>query len=131
MSDKVLSQFKQEEEVEAKEVSRVFNVAIIGTGWIAGAYVNPIKELPNVKLVALADLIPGKAEKFAKKNGLDDGTLRYYPSHKELIDNEKDPQQMHNVSQDPAYADVMQDLTAKYYAARKQYRVINSRFTGI
>ena len=40
-----------------------------------------------------------------------------------LIDNEKDPQQMHNVSQDPAYADVMQDLTAKYYAARKQYRV--------
>ncbi len=40
-----------------------------------------------------------------------------------LIDNEKDPQQMHNVSQDPAYAEVMKELTQKYHAARKQYRV--------
>lgn len=40
-----------------------------------------------------------------------------------LIDNEKDPQQMRNVSQDPAYADVMKDLTEKYHAARQQYRV--------
>lgn len=40
-----------------------------------------------------------------------------------LIDNEKDPQQMHNVSQDPAYADVMKELTEKYHAVRTQYRV--------
>ena len=90
MSDKVLSQFKPDEEVAEKVVTRVFKVAIIGTGWIAEAYVKPIKDLPNVELVALADLIPGKAEKFAKKNGLDADKLRFYPSHKELIDNEKD-----------------------------------------
>ena len=40
-----------------------------------------------------------------------------------LIDNEKDPQQMKNVAQDPAYAEVMKELTEKYHAARKQYRV--------
>ena len=91
MSDKVLSQFKQEEEVEVKEVTRKIKVAIIGTGWIASAYTNPIKELANVELVALADLIPGKAEKFAKKYGLTEKyNINYYPSHKELIDNEKD-----------------------------------------
>lgn len=40
-----------------------------------------------------------------------------------LIDNEKDPDQLHNVSQDPAYAEVMKELTEKYYELRKQYRV--------
>ena len=40
-----------------------------------------------------------------------------------LIDNEKDPQQMRNVSQDPAYAEVMKELTEQYHAVRKQYRV--------
>ena len=91
MSDKVLSQFKQEEEVEVKEVTKKIKVAIIGTGWIASAYTNPIKELANVELVALADLIPGKAEKFAEKYGLTEKyNINYYPSHKELIDNEKD-----------------------------------------
>ena len=40
-----------------------------------------------------------------------------------LIDNETDPQQMRNVSQDPAYAEVMKDLTQKYHAARTLYRV--------
>lgn len=91
MSDKVLSQFKQEEEVEVKEVTKKIKVAIIGTGWIASAYTSPIKELANVELVALADLIPGKAEKFAEKYGLTEKyNINYYPSHKELIDNEKD-----------------------------------------
>jgi N-acetylglucosamine-6-sulfatase len=40
-----------------------------------------------------------------------------------LIDNEKDPQQMRNVSQDPAYADVMKQLTETYHKLREQYRV--------
>ena len=40
-----------------------------------------------------------------------------------LIDNEKDPQQMRNVAQDPAYATVMQELMEKYNAVRSQYRV--------
>lgn len=40
-----------------------------------------------------------------------------------LIDNEKDQQQMRNVSQDPAYAEVMKELTEKYHKVRNQYRV--------
>ena len=40
-----------------------------------------------------------------------------------LIDNEKDPAQMKNVSQDPAYADVMKQLTETYHKVRAQYRV--------
>lgn len=40
-----------------------------------------------------------------------------------LIDNEQDPQQMRNVSQDPAYAEVMRELSTRYHAARQQYRV--------
>ena len=40
-----------------------------------------------------------------------------------LIDNETDPQQMRNVAQDPAYAEVMKQLTELYHAARAQYRV--------
>lgn len=40
-----------------------------------------------------------------------------------LIDNEKDPQQMRNVAQDPEYAEVMKELTDQYNAARRLYRV--------
>ena len=40
-----------------------------------------------------------------------------------LIDNEKDPLQMHNVSQLPEYAETMEQLKAIYNDLRKQYRV--------
>ena len=40
-----------------------------------------------------------------------------------LIDNEKDPQQMHNVSQNPDYAEVMKQMKQQYSDLRKQYRV--------
>ena len=40
-----------------------------------------------------------------------------------LIDNEKDPQQLHNVSQLPEYAGTMEELKKIYLDLRKQYRV--------
>ena len=40
-----------------------------------------------------------------------------------LIDNEKDPQQMHNVAQKPEYAPVMEELMQVYKQVREQYRV--------
>ena len=43
--------------------------------------------MPDVEIVAGADLIPGKAEAFFKKHGVEN--VRCYPSHKELIDNEQ------------------------------------------
>ncbi len=45
------------------------------------------KKMPDVEIVAAADLIPGKAEAFMKKFGVEG--VRFYPSHKELIDNEQ------------------------------------------
>ena len=86
MSDKVLSQFKQEVIEEKKEVGRKLKIGIIGTGWIAESHIQSYKAQDDVEIVAAADLIPGKAEKFMKRFGVEG--VRFYPSHKELIDNE-------------------------------------------
>ena len=88
MSDKVLSQFKQEVVEEKKEVGKKLKVGIIGTGWIAESHIQSYKAQDDVEVVAAADLIPGKAEKFMKRFGVEG--VRFYPSHKELIDNEPD-----------------------------------------
>ena len=87
-ADAVLSQFTQAIEEEAVDTSRKLKVGIIGTGWIAESHIQSYKNMPDVEIVAAADLIPGKAEAFMKKFGVEG--VRFYPSHKELIDNEKD-----------------------------------------
>ena len=73
---------------EDKKSTKVFKLAIIGTGGIAGAYANEINKMDDVKVVALADLVEGKAEAFAQKYGWTD--VAFYPSHKQLIDAQKD-----------------------------------------
>ena len=87
MSDAVLSQFKQAEIAEEKEVKKKLKVGIIGTGWIAEAHIESYKRMPDVEIVAGADLIPGKAEKFFERYGVEG--VRCYPSHKEMLDNEE------------------------------------------
>ena len=89
MSDKVLSQFTPEKAEKKVKATKKFRYGIIGTGWIAEAHVESIKLMDDVEIVAMADLVPGKAEAFAKKLGLDAAKIHYYPSHKEMIDNEK------------------------------------------
>ena len=88
MSDAVLSQFTQSVQEEKKASDRKLKVGIIGTGWIAEAHIESYLEMDDVEVVCMADLIPGKAEKFAKRYGVEG--VRFYPSHKELIDNEPD-----------------------------------------
>ena len=88
MSDSVLSRFTQEVEEEKVSTGKVFKVGIIGTGWIAEAHIESYLQMDDVEIVAAADLIPGKAEKFMKRYGVEG--VRLYPSHKELLDNEKD-----------------------------------------
>lgn len=75
---------------EQKEIdtSRKMRVAIIGTGWIAESHIVEYQKMPDVEVVAMADLIEGKAEAFAERFGVEN--VRFYRSHKELIDNEKD-----------------------------------------
>lgn len=70
------------------DTSRKMKVGIIGTGWIAEAHIAEYKKMPDVEVIAMADLIDGKAEAFAKQFEVEN--VRFYKDHKELIDNEKD-----------------------------------------
>ena len=88
MSDAVLSQFKQTVvEEKTENTGKKLKVGIIGTGWIAESHIQSYKLQDDVEVVAAADLIPGKAEKFMKRFGVEG--VRFYPSHKEMIDNEE------------------------------------------
>ena len=85
MSDSILDRFDGSfKEEKAVDTSRKVKVGIIGTGWIAEAHIEQYKLMPDVEVVAMADLVPGKAEAFAKKFGIEG--CKFYPSHKELID---------------------------------------------
>ena len=86
MSDNVLASFTPARR-EERAYDRTFRVGIIGTGWIAEAHAESYLNQPDVKIVALADLIPGKAEAFAKRYGLADA--RCYPDHKSLLAGEQ------------------------------------------
>ncbi len=82
-----LDAFKEIHEAETKATGRKLKIGIIGTGWIAESHIECYKEMDDVDIVAAADLIPGKAEAFMKRYGVEG--VRFYPSHKELIDNEE------------------------------------------
>ena len=87
MGDSILSQFTQTVTKEKKKTGKIFKVGIIGTGWIAGAHLESYLEMDDVKIVAAADLIPGKAEEFMEEYGVEG--VHFYPSHKEMLDNEE------------------------------------------
>ncbi len=87
MSDAVLSQFKQAERPKEIDTSKIFKVGIIGTGWIAESYAEVFKKMPDVEVVAGADLIPGKAEEFFRRYGFEG--VRCYPDHKSMLDAEE------------------------------------------
>ena len=87
MSDTVLSNFTQTVK-EEREYGRKFKVAIIGTGWIAEAHAESYLAQPDVEIVALADLIPGKAAAFAKQYGIENA--RIYGHHTEMLAAEKE-----------------------------------------
>jgi Predicted dehydrogenases and related proteins len=72
---------------KAVDTSVKLKIGIIGTGWIAQSHIASYKNMPDVEIVAGADIIPGKAEEFFKEYGVEG--VRCYPSHKELLDNEE------------------------------------------
>ena len=82
-----LNAFKQNQEKKEIDTNRKLRVGIIGTGWIACTHMRQYVQMPDVEIVAGADLIPGKAEEFFKK--LDMPNVRCYPDHKSMIDNEE------------------------------------------
>ena len=83
MADEVLSMFKQEETNEKTVSSKKLKFGIIGTGWIAESHVRALKQMEDIEIVAGADLIPGKAEAFFRKEGVEGA--RCYPDHKSMI----------------------------------------------
>ena len=72
---------------ETVDTTRKMRVGIIGCGWIAGSHIKAYLNQPDVEIVAGADLVPGKAETFFKKYGVE-GVKTDYASHKEMIDDE-------------------------------------------
>lgn len=88
MADNILDRFKDaSEDAKVVDTTKKIKVGIIGTGWIAEAHVANYLRCPDVEIVAAADLIPGKAEKFCKDNGIEG--VRLYPDHKSMIDAEE------------------------------------------
>jgi predicted dehydrogenase len=85
-SKSILDEFKTNQEVKEIDTSVKLKVGIIGCGWIAKAHMKEYLKMPDVEVVAFADLIPGKAEAFAQKYGIDG---RCYPSHADMLDNEE------------------------------------------
>ena len=79
-----LDAFKDDFTEEVVDTSKKLKIGIIGTGWIAGTHMAQYKRMPDVEVVACADLIPGKAEAFCQERGIPDA--KCYPNHKELID---------------------------------------------
>ena len=83
-----LNAYQVNQEVAVVDTNKRVKIGIIGTGWIAEVHAKALKQCPDVDIVALADLVPGKAEKFAKTWGIEGA--RYYESDVALLESEKD-----------------------------------------
>lgn len=87
MAVDILNQFKENQETKTIDASKKLKVGIIGTGWIADAHIMEYKKMPDVEIVAGADLVPGKAEAFFKKWEVEG--VRCYPDHMSMLDAEE------------------------------------------
>lgn len=84
MSESILDAFKFNQTEQAIDDGKKVKIGIIGTGWIADAHIQKYLLMPDVEIVAGADIIEGKAAAFFAKHGVEN--VKCYPSHKELID---------------------------------------------
>ena len=89
MADELSLDFFKEKGAKEAEVdaSKKVKIGIIGTGWIAASHIHEYLKMPDVEVVALADLVPGKAEAFGKKYGCE--TARCYLSGHEMLEAEE------------------------------------------
>lgn len=83
MAEDILNRFKEVKEETVVDASKKVRVGIIGTGWIAEAHMISYLNMPDVEIVAGADLVEGKAEAFFKNYNM---TVKCYGSHKEMLD---------------------------------------------
>ena len=81
-----MNAFEKNQEVATIDTSRKMRVGIIGTGWIAEPHVRAYQNQPDVEIVAACDLVPGKAEAFCKKFGLEGAKYDYKDEVEMLAD---------------------------------------------
>ena len=86
MAESILDRFKESTECTVIDASKKVRVGIIGTGWSAEAHLLSYLKMPDVEIVAGADLIEGKAEAFFKQHGVEG--VKCYRSHAEMLDDE-------------------------------------------
>ena len=88
MADNILDRFKEDIVEEKERAGRKLKVGIIGAGWIAEAHVAQYKKMDDVEVVAIADLVEGKAQKFIDQFELADA--KPYSSDVEMFEKVKD-----------------------------------------
>ena len=66
-----LNAFMENQEVATVDANKKIRVGIIGCGWIADSHLHSYLKQPDVEIVAGCDLVPGKAEAFFKKWGVE------------------------------------------------------------
>ncbi len=83
----IQDRFKENQDVVEIDAQRKLKIGIIGAGWIAEAHIDMYKKMPDVDIVAVADLIPGKAEKLCQRYGVEG--VHYYLSGHEMLEAEE------------------------------------------
>ena len=76
------------EEVKAVDASKKFRYGIIGTGWIADYHMRALLKQPDIEIVAVADLVPGKGEAFLAKYDIPN-EVKVYPDHHAMLEAEQ------------------------------------------
>ena len=71
-------------------------IGFIGTGGIAHAHMKAYLNRTDIEIVALCDIVPGKAEAFAKEFGLEG--VPCYESHEEMLDKETFDEEIYDYS---------------------------------
>lgn len=69
-------------------MAKPVKIGIIGSGGIAGAHVRAYKDLPDVEIVAVCDVVPGKAEEFIAKYELP--AAQPFTDHRRALELEMD-----------------------------------------
>ena len=82
-----LNTFSYEKE-KTVDASKKFRYGIIGTGWIADYHMRSALKQPDIEIVAVADLVPGKAEAFLAKYDIPN-EVKVYPDHHAMLEAEE------------------------------------------
>jgi predicted dehydrogenase len=66
------------------EDGRTVRVGIIGSGGIAGAHAAAYKQIAGARVVAVCDIVPGRAQAFIERHGLEGAVA--YEDHRRLLE---------------------------------------------